>query len=132
MVIGGVGALFWMWVTALLGMATKYAESLLAIKYRNLDQRGEMIGGPMEYIEKGLKRPWLAVLFALFGSVASLGTGNLVQVNSIADALNHVVGFNPWITGIVLACMTGAVIIGGIRAIGHVAACLCLLWPCSM
>ncbi len=119
--VGGVGALFWMWVTALLGMATKYAESLLAIKYRNLDARGEMIGGPMEYIEKGLKAKWLAGLFALFGILAAFGTGNLVQVNSIADALNSVWDINPWISGLILAVITCSVIIGGIRSIGHVA-----------
>lgn len=119
--VGGVGSLFWMWVTAILGMATKYAESLLAIKYRNVDSRGEMIGGPMEYIEKGLKMKWMAILFAILGSVAAFGTGNLVQVNSIADALNSVWHLDPWITGVILAVLTGAVVIGGIRSIGHVA-----------
>ncbi|MGK5594882.1 MAG: alanine/glycine:cation symporter family protein [Parachlamydiaceae bacterium] len=119
--VGGVGSLFWMWVTALLGMATKYAESLLAIKYRNVDARGEMIGGPMEYIEKGLRVKWLASLFALFGFFAALGTGNLVQVNSIAEALNSVYDLNPWISGIILAALTCSVIIGGIRPIGYIA-----------
>lgn len=122
--IGGLGALFWMWVTALLGMATKYAESLLAIKYRDVDAKGEMIGGPMEYIEKGLKAKWLAVVFAIFGSVAAIGTGNLVQVNSISAAVNEVWSIDPWTTGVVLAFLTAAVVIGGIRSIGHVAGVL--------
>lgn len=124
LVIGGLGALFWMWVTALLGMATKYAESLLAIKYRNLDKRGEMIGGPMEYIESGYGKKWLAVLFALFGCIAAIGTGNLVQVNSISAAVGEVWKVDPWISGVVLSLVTGAVVIGGIKSIGHVAGVL--------
>lgn len=124
LVLGGLGALFWMWVTALLGMATKYAESLLAIKYRNLDSRGEMIGGPMEYIEKGLKKKWLAIVFAIFGSIAALGTGNLVQVNSIAAGVNEVWSVDPWVTGMLLSLITGFVVIGGIKALGHVAGVL--------
>lgn len=122
--IGGLGALFWMWVTALLGMATKYAESLLAIKYRNIDARGEMIGGPMEYIEKGLNMKWLAVVFAVFGAIAAIGTGNLVQVNSISAAVNEVWSVDPLTSGVVLAALTAAVVIGGIRSIGHVAGVL--------
>jgi AGCS family alanine or glycine:cation symporter len=122
--IGGVGALFWMWVTAFLGMATKYAESLLAVKYRQLDKWGEMVGGPMQYIERGLGWKWMAILFALFASVAAIGTGNLVQVNSIADAVNNVWSVNPWYTGIALALLTGLVLIGGVKAIGHVAGVL--------
>lgn len=122
--IGGVGALFWMWVTAFFGMAIKYCESLLAVKYREIDKRGEMIGGPMEYMEKGLGLKWMAVLFAIFGMVAALGTGNLVQVNSIADAVNAVWGISPWISGGILAVLTGLVLIGGVRSIGHVAGVL--------
>jgi AGCS family alanine or glycine:cation symporter len=124
LVIGGLGALFWMWVTALLGMATKYSESILAIKYRDLDSRGEMIGGPMEYIEKGLGMKWLAIVFALFGSIAAIGTGNLVQVNSIAAAVGEIWHVDPLITGIILAIVTGCVVIGGIKSIGHVAGVL--------
>lgn len=124
LVIGGVGALFWMWITAILGMATKYAESLLAIKYRDTDAKGEMIGGPMQYIEKGIKMKWLAVLFAGLGSMAAFGTGNLIQVNSIAEAANHIFDVNPWVTGICLSVITGAVIIGGIQSIGRVAGVL--------
>lgn len=124
LVVGGLGSLFWMWITALLGMATKYSESLLAIKYRNLDKRGEMIGGPMEYIEKGLNAKWMAILFAIFGSIAAIGTGNLVQVNSIAEAVSEVWKIDPWVSGLILALITASVVIGGIKAIGQVAGVL--------
>lgn len=119
--IGGVGAIFWMWVTALLGMATKYAESLLAVKYRVVDSEGEMVGGPMEYIERGLGWRWLAVLFAIFGAIAAIGTGNLVQANSIADAIDNVWDINPWFSGVVLSVLVGIVILGGVKTIGRVA-----------
>ncbi len=111
--IGGFGAIFWMWVTAFLGMATKYAESLLAVKYRIVDKRGEMVGGPMEYIERGIGWKWMAVLFSLFASVAAFGTGNLVQINSISEALESVWMINPWITGCVVAVLIGLVLLGG-------------------
>lgn len=122
--VGGLGAIFWMWVTALLSMATKYAESLLAVKYREVDGRGEMIGGPMEYMEKGLRWKWMACLFAMLGMIAALSTGNLVQTNSIAQAMTHVWHINPWMTGIILCFLTAIVVIGGVKAIGHVAGVL--------
>jgi alanine or glycine:cation symporter, AGCS family len=122
--IGGLGALFWMWVTAFVGMATKYAESLLAVKYRKVDDRGEMIGGPMEYIEYGLGWKWMAWLFALFGSIAAIGTGNLVQVNSIVEAVGTIWEVNPWVSGIIISVLAGLVILGGVRSIGHVAGVL--------
>lgn len=122
--VGGLGAIFWMWVTAFISMATKYAESLLAVKYREVDGRGEMIGGPMEYIGNGLGWKWMAYLFATLGMIGALSTGNLVQTNSIADAVNHVWHVNPWITGIILCVLTGVVVIGGVKAIGHVAGVL--------
>ncbi len=122
--VGGLGSLFWMWVTAFFGMATKYAESLLAVKYRVVDKKGEMMGGPMQYMERGLNLKWMAILFALFGSVAAIGTGNLVQVNSIAEALNEVWAVNAWATGIVLAILTAFVILGGVKSIGQVAGVL--------
>lgn len=122
--VGGLGSMVWMWVMAFLGMAIKYAESLLAVKYRVLDARGEMMGGPMQYIEKGLGWRWMAVLFAVFGAIAAIGTGNLVQVNAIAEAVNSVWATDPWITGIVLAVTTGLVILGGVKSIGHVAGVL--------
>lgn len=124
LVSGGLGSLFWMWVTALLGMATKYAESLLAIKYRIKDKRGEMVGGPMEYIEHGLKRKSLAITFAIFGIFAAIGTGNLVQVNSIAESLGQVMNMDPWVSGLGIAVLTALVVLGGIRSIGHVAGVL--------
>jgi AGCS family alanine or glycine:cation symporter len=122
--VGGLGSMFWMWIMAFLGMAIKYAESLLAIKYRNIDSRGEMVGGPMQYIEKGLGWRWMAILFAIFGSIATIGTGNLVQVNSIAEAVNSVWATDHWITGIILAIATALVILGGVKSIGHVAGVL--------
>jgi AGCS family alanine or glycine:cation symporter len=122
--VGGLGALVWMWVTAFVGMATKYAEGLLAIKYRVVDEKGEMVGGPMAYIERGLGWRWLAMLFALFGIGASLGTGNLVQVNSIAAAVSHLVPINPWWIGGALALLTATITLGGVKSIGRVAAIL--------
>lgn len=122
--IGGLGALFWMWVTAFFGMATKYAESLLAVKYREKDRRGEMIGGPMEYIEKGVGKKWMATSFALFGAIAAIGTGNLVQINSIASGVSSVWFVNPWITGTIFAIVTGWVILGGVQTIGRFAGIL--------
>lgn len=122
--LGGLGSLFWMWVTALLGMATKYAENLLAVKYRKMDEKGEMIGGPMQYIEKGLGWKWMAILFAIFGAIGALSTGNLVQVNAITEAIGSMVDVDPLITGVSLAVLTGLVIVGGVRSIGHVAGIL--------
>ncbi len=122
--IGGLGSIFWMWVTALFGMATKYAESLLAVKYRQLDERGEMCGGPMQYIEKGVGWKWMAVLFAIFGALAAIGTGNLVQVNAIAEAIDNVWDVNPWITGLVLCVLAAFVVLGGVKSIGKVSGVL--------
>ncbi len=118
-VAGGPGAIFWMWVTAIFGMATKYAEAILAVKYRVVGKRGEMAGGPMYYIERGLGWKWLAVLFALFGSIAAFGIGSMVQSNSVAASVKASFGINPWITGAVLMVITGIVIIGGIKSIGR-------------
>ncbi|MFD2045281.1 alanine/glycine:cation symporter family protein [Ornithinibacillus salinisoli] len=121
-VLGGPGAVFWMWITAFFGMATKYAEAILAVKYRVENSKGEMSGGPMYYLEKGLKQKWLGVLFALFGACAAFGIGNMVQSNSVSDALNDSFNINPWITGIVLTLLAGLVILGGIKSIGKVTA----------
>lgn len=122
--IGGYGAIFWMWVTAFLGMATKYAESLLAVKYRVRDKRGEMVGGPMEYIERGVGWKWMAVLFSLFASVAALGTGNLVQINAISEAARSLWHLDPWVSGVVIAGLTGLVLLGGVKTIGRLAGVL--------
>jgi len=117
--IGGMGALFWMWVMAFLGMATKYAESILAVKYRDYGSRGEVNGGPMQYMEKGLGWTKTATFFAVFGMIASFGIGNLVQVNAIAEVAGSTFSLNPWITGILVAIAAGAVVIGGVKSIGH-------------
>lgn len=121
-VLGGPGAVFWMWITALVGMATKYAEAILAVKYRVTNSKGEMSGGPMYYLEKGLKQKWLAVLFALFGAIAAFGIGNMVQSNAVSSALSESFGVSTWVTGIILTVLTGIVIIGGIKSIGKVTA----------
>jgi len=118
-VLGGPGAIFWMWITALFGMATKYGEAVLAVKYRVVDAYGEMAGGPMFYIEKGLGWKWLAVLFAFFGAVAAFGIGNLVQINSVAGNMASTFHVSPVITGIVLTIFTAIVILGGIKSIGR-------------
>ncbi|MBN2800043.1 MAG: sodium:alanine symporter family protein [Deltaproteobacteria bacterium] len=118
---GGPGALFWMWVTGFLGMATKYGEAVLAVKYRVTDARGEMAGGPMYYLRDGLGSPALGLLFAIFAAIASFGIGNMVQSNSVADAVNTTFQVEPWITGLVLAVGTGAVLLFGIKGIGKVA-----------
>ena len=118
--VGGPGALFWMWMTGLVGMATKYAEAVLAVKYRVVDENGEMSGGPMYYISKGLNMPWLGTLFAIFASIAAFGIGNMVQSNSVADAVEATYGLSPYITGGLLTILTAAVILGGIKKIGKV------------
>ncbi len=121
--LGGPGAVFWMWMTAFVGMATKYAEVVVAVKYREKDELGEHVGGPMYAIKNGLGKGWgwLAGAFAIFGGLACFGIGNMVQSNSIAEAMQTAFGIPPWIIGVVLAVLTGAVILGGIRRIGAVA-----------
>lgn len=119
--VGGPGALFWMWITGLVGMATKYSEAVLAVKYRERDENGNMSGGPMYYLSKGLKNGrWLGVLFALFAVIASFGIGNMVQSNSVADALESSLNLPFWFTGILLMIATALVILGGIKSIGRV------------
>ncbi len=119
---GGPGAVFWMWITAFFGMATKYAEAVLAVKYRVEDENGEMSGGPMYYLERGLGQKWLGVLFALFGAVAAFGIGNLVQSNSVASVVQSTFSVPAWVTGIVLTLFTALAILGGIKSIGKVTA----------
>jgi AGCS family alanine or glycine:cation symporter len=120
-VLGGPGAVFWMWITAIFGMATKYAEGILAVKYRIAGPNGQMSGGPMYYIEKGLGWKWLAILFAVFGAVAAFGIGNMVQSNSVASAAT-LFSIPVWVTGLVLAGFSALVILGGIKSIGRVTA----------
>jgi len=119
-VVGGPGALFWMWITGLFGMATKYSEAVLAIKYREKDEFGTMSGGPMYYLSKGLKAKWLGVLFAVFAFLAAFGIGNMVQSNSVADSVQTSLGVPPWITGLILATFTAMVVLGGIKSIAKV------------
>ncbi|MGL5586072.1 MAG: alanine/glycine:cation symporter family protein, partial [Plesiomonas sp.] len=119
---GGPGALFWMWIAAFFGMATKYAECLLAVKFRVKDANGQMAGGPMYYIEQGLGLKWLASLFALFGvGVAFFGIGTFPQVNAITESLNATFGFPIWLTALVLTCTVAAVTLGGIKRISAIA-----------
>lgn len=121
-VTGGPGAVFWMWITAIFGMATKYGEGVLAVKYRVTNSKGEMSGGPMYYIENGLgkKWKWLALLFAFFGVMASFGIGSTVQANSVAQAVHSSFGIDTWITGVVLTLITAFVVLGGIQSISRV------------
>ena len=121
---GGPGALFWMWVTAFFGMAVKYAECTLAVKYRVQNEDGSVSGGPMYYIEKGLgpNWKWLAVFFAAMAVICSFLTGNAVQANTVSDTMYSAFGVPGWITGLVTATLVGVVIIGGIKRIGNVTA----------
>lgn len=139
--IGGPGAMFWMWMAAFFGMATKYAECLLAVKYRTRDHQGRIAGGPMYYIEKGLGLGWMAKLFAIFGvGVAFFGIGTFAQVNAISDALTIAFHVPSWLTAIVLTSLVAAVVLGGVTriaavaqklvptmAIGYLLACLWIL-----
>lgn len=120
--VGGPGAVFWMWVSAFFGMCTKYAEIALAMKYRVTDKDGVHRGGPMYYIEKGLGKQykWLAVIFALLGGIASFGIGNIAQSSEIAGAMNGLMGFNNFLTGVALAIIVSFVLIGGVKRIGQV------------
>ena len=121
--LGGPGAVFWMWMTALVGMATKYAEVLLAVHFREKDEKGRFVGGPMYAIRNGLgpRWAWLGTMFALFGGVAGFGIGNMVQSNSIAAAMQGSFSISPVVTGVVLTVITGAVILGGIKRIAAIA-----------
>ena len=119
-VAGGPGAIFWMWVSALFGIMTKFAEVTLSVKYREKNEKNEWVGGPMYYIEKGLGKRWLGVMFAAFAAVASLGTGNMAQCNSISVALSSTLSISTKVTGIALMLITSVVIFGGIGRIAKV------------
>ncbi len=118
--LGGPGAVFWMWLTGVFGIATKYAESLLAVKYRVRTENGTMAGGPMYVLEYGLKKRWLAILFALFTAIAAFGIGCMVQANSIASLVNRQFHIPTWMTGLALMLLVGAVILGGLKSIAWV------------
>ena len=120
---GGPGALFWMWIAAFFGMATKYAEGVLAVKYRSIDANGQVSGGPMYYIEMGMGKKYkpLAIAFAMFGIlVACLGMGTFSQVNSIADSTKNAFDVPIWVTAIILTVLVSAITLGGIKSIGNV------------
>ena len=121
--IGGPGAVFWMWISAFFGMMTKFAEVVLAIRYREKNEEGNWVGGPMYYIVDGMGQnwKWLAWVFSLFGALAAFGIGNMVQANSVADALNTSFNIPHLVSGIVLAVAAGAVILGGLKRIAKVA-----------
>ena len=120
---GGPGALVWMWLIALVGMATKYAEAVLAVQYREKDAAGQYVGGPMYYIQNGLglNWRWLAIAFAVFGMLAGFGIGNSVQANSVAHGLQDSFGLPAWVTGVTLAVLVGLVVLGGMKRIATVA-----------
>lgn len=121
--IGGPGALFWMWCTALVGMSTKYAEAVLAVKFREVDEKGQYVGGPMYYIKNGLssKWKWLGTAFAIFGALAGFGLANTVQSNSVANVLNSTFSIPVELTAVVITILVAAVILGGIERIARVA-----------
>ncbi|MCJ8348114.1 sodium:alanine symporter family protein [Moritella sp.] len=121
--LGGPGALFWMWCTALVGMATKFAEAVCAVKYREKDANGNFVGGPMYYIKNGLGRKWawLGTAFAIFGSIAGFGIGNTVQSNSVSAALSSSFGIPPLASGLVMMVLVGLVLMGGVKRIADVA-----------
>ena len=131
--IGGPGAVFWMWISALLGMCTKFAEVTLAVHFRETNAKGDLVGGPMYYIKNGLDKKWhfLAYLFAAFGVLAVFGTGNATQVNTITTAINSAllnynvisesaVSTSNLIIGIIIAILIAMILLGGIKRIGHV------------
>lgn len=122
--LGGPGAVFWCWITGFFGMATKYTEGFLAVKYRVKTQDGRMLGGPMFALERGIHAKWLAILFAVFTVIASLGIGNTVQANSISLLLNHTYHISPYLVGGVLAVLVLLVIVFGVKGIARVCSAL--------
>lgn len=119
-VAGGPGAVLWMWLTGVFGIATKYSEALLSVKYRVTTKDGLMAGGPMYVLERGLNMKWLGIIFAALTSVTAFGIGNMVQANSISQLVNNSFGISYWITGLILATLTAVVILGGIKSIARV------------
>lgn len=117
---GGPGAVLWMWFTGVFGIATKYSEALLSVKYREQKADGSMAGGPMYALEKGLNLKWLGVIFAFFTAIAAFGIGNMVQANSIAAMLQESYAISPWVSGGVMTFLTALVILGGIKSIAKV------------
>ncbi len=120
---GGPGAIFWMWLIALIGMATKFSEATLAVHFREVDAKGHYVGGPMYYIRNGLGKnwKWLGVIFAVFGMLAGFGIGNSIQANSVADVMSSAFNVPPLVSGFTIAVLVGLVLLGGIKRIGEVA-----------
>lgn len=118
--LGSPGAVFWCWLTGILGISTKYAEALIAVKYRTKNASGKMIGGPMYAVEKGLGLKWMGIIFCIFTSLAAFGIGNTVQANSISLLLNESYGISPHLSGIVMSLLTALVVIGGVKSIARV------------
>jgi len=114
---GGPGAVLWMWLTGVFGISTKYGEAVLSIKYRITNKNGQMSGGPMYVLERGLKAKWLGILFAVFTAIAAFGIGNTVQANSIAVLIEDTFNISPWVSGSVMAFLTAIVILGGVKSI---------------
>lgn len=117
---GGPGAVLWMWLTGVFGIATKYAEALLAVRYRTTNAAGQMAGGPMYVLERGMNARWLGIVFALLTAVSAFGIGNMVQANSISSMVQENFAIAPWITGILMTGLTAVVILGGIKSIATV------------
>ena len=116
---GGPGAVLWMWLTGVFGISTKYAEALLSVKYRITTPQGQMAGGPMYVLERGMNCRWLGIVFAFFTAIAAFGIGNMVQANSIAQLAKETFHISPWITGIIITALTAVVILGGVKSIAR-------------
>ena len=130
--LGGPGAVFWCWITGIFGIATKYAESLIAVKYRVKTEDGRMQGGAMYALERGLNMRWLGLAFAFLAGFASFGIGCATQVNAIAEVCSKNLGIDPFVVGVVVAGMTAVVIFGGIKSIAKYVKSLFRLWRLSM
>lgn len=123
--LGGPGALVWIWITGLLGMVSKYSEAFLAVRFRVTDSAGEQSGGPQYYLRRGIKGPVgkvLGIAFAIFAIIASFGIGNMTQANAVAAGLHDTFGLDPWVSGVLMFIIIGAVLLGGIQAIGRITA----------
>ena len=122
--LGGPGAVMWCWLTGVFGIATKYSEGLLAVKYRQKSEQGHMLGGPMYVLQEGLHSRWAGMLFAIFTAIAAFGIGSTVQANAISTLARDVVGINPWVTGSIVTILVGLVLVGGIKSIARVCSAL--------
>lgn len=117
---GGPGAVLWMWLTGVFGISTKYAEAVLSVKYRITMPNGQMAGGPMYVLERGMNKKWLGIIFAALTAISAFGIGNMVQANSISSLVKETLHIDPWITGVVMTVFTAVVILGGIKSIARV------------